>query len=142
MREAGEARAAAGAAVGECCSVREGRELGRAGGGSAGEREGEKKRERERERERESAWLWLGLQPSEGGGDGRGRWEGLRSAWDTEPCAAARGPSSHRSLLGPAAPQLGFVHSQGAGGDSTQFPRVCAGGGGRTQRQGGVGELF
>ena len=102
LREAGEARAAAGAAVGECCSVEEGRELGRAGGGSAGERERERKKEGERERD--SAWLWLGLQPSEGGGDGRGQWEGLRSAWDAEPCAAARGPSSHRSLLGPAAP--------------------------------------
>lgn len=111
LREAGEARAAAGAAVGECCSVGEGRELGRAGGGSAGEREGERKRKRERERE--SAWLWLGLQPSEGGGDGRGRWEGLRSAWDTEPCAAARGPSSHRSLLGLAAPNLALYTLRG-----------------------------
>ena len=42
LRDAGEARAAAGAAVGECCSVEEGRELGRAGGGSAGERERER----------------------------------------------------------------------------------------------------
>lgn len=41
--EVGEARAAAGAAVGECCSAGEGRERGRAGGGAArrgGEREG------------------------------------------------------------------------------------------------------
>ena len=52
LREAGEARAAAGAAVGECCSVEEGRELGRAGGGSAGERERERKKERGGERER------------------------------------------------------------------------------------------
>ena len=57
LRDAGEARAAAGAAVGECCSVEEGRELGRAGGGSAGERERERKKEGERERE--SAWLCI-----------------------------------------------------------------------------------
>lgn len=72
MREAGEARAAAGAAVGECCSVGEGRELGRAGGGSAGEREGERKRKREGEREREKA---------PGCGLGCSRWrEGVRGA--------------------------------------------------------------
>ena len=106
LAEAGEARAVAGAAVGECCSVGEGRGQGRAGGGSSGEREGGREREREREK---TPGCCTGCSRQREGMMG-----GERSAWDAELSAATSCPSSHRSPLGAGAPpHPGFVHSRG-----------------------------